>query len=149
MRAVMKKVLLINANPRAGVALGGALAGYRKLTIGDRHWRIVWRVTGDGVAEIAEVWGVGAREDGEVYAEITERAAAVKDQQVRLSLSEVVRAMDAARALLDRAGPREPLPDWLRQALVNQVGLEPDELAQMTPEEGNARLLQWYSRRPQ
>ena len=43
----MKKFILIERNPEAGAPLGGGLHGYRKLTVSDRDWRIVWRVTFD------------------------------------------------------------------------------------------------------
>ena len=145
-RDVMKKVLLINANPQAGLPLGGALTGYRKIVVGDRHWRIIWRITTDGAVEIAEVWAVGARKDNEVYAEITARTAQVPDEQLQLSLTDVVEAIAAARSVIARARPREALPDWLHQALVDQVGLPQEEVESMTPEEANSRLAQWYAR---
>lgn len=40
----------------------------------------------------------------------------------------------------------EPMPPWLATALADQVGLTAEQIAGLTPEEGNARLAQWYSR---
>jgi mRNA interferase RelE/StbE len=58
-RQVLKRLLYIERNPTVGDPLLGDLIGYRKLTVGDRHWRIIWRVVtdsnGDLVVEIAEV----------------------------------------------------------------------------------------------
>jgi len=73
---VLKKVLLLCADPEAGQPLAGALTGYRKLVVGRNHWRIIYRVAEDGVLEICEIWCVGARSDAEVYREATARAAA-------------------------------------------------------------------------
>lgn len=68
-------MLLLEADPLAGEPLLGSLIGYRKLVVGNRDWRIVWRAVTDqrGIVsvEIAEVWAVGARADSEVYSEMT------------------------------------------------------------------------------
>ena len=55
----------------------GGLIGWRKLTVGDRHWRIIWRthtdVSGLLIVEIAEIWAIGARADSKIYKELTDR----------------------------------------------------------------------------
>ena len=146
LRAVLKQVLLVNRDPRAGVALRGPLAGYRKLTVGDRHWRLIWRIATDGVVEIAEVWGAGAREDQQIYAEIGDRIQTLPDDALRLSLADVLDAISAACEVVALDPPMEPMPPWLATALADQVGLTAEQIAGLTPEEGNARLAQWYSR---
>jgi mRNA interferase RelE/StbE len=74
-RWALKKLLLLERNPEAGKELHGSLIGWRKLTVSDRDWRIVWRVasddTGTVIVDVAEVWAVGARADREVYEETT------------------------------------------------------------------------------
>ncbi len=45
-RQALKKMILLERDPEAGEPLLGALIGFRKLIVGDRHWRIVWRVDG-------------------------------------------------------------------------------------------------------
>ena len=57
-RTVFKKMLLLERSTNAGEPLLGALLGFRKLIVGDRDWRIVWRVTAD------TSWG-GTGEDRE------------------------------------------------------------------------------------
>jgi hypothetical protein len=73
----LKKMIQIERDPNAGDPLLGGLIGYRKTTVGDRDWRVVWRVVqddaGDFRVEVAEVWAVGYRKDSEVYAEIEQR----------------------------------------------------------------------------
>ena len=75
----LKKMIQIERDPRAGDPLLGGLIGYRKITVGDRDWRIVWRVVQDQAGgfrvEVAEVWAVGYRKEGEVYEEIRRRVA--------------------------------------------------------------------------
>jgi mRNA interferase RelE/StbE len=79
---VLKKILLLEDNPRAGYPLGSALTGFRKLVVGRNTWRVVYRVIA-GKVEICEIWAVGARADAEVYAAgmARERVAALDLQQ--------------------------------------------------------------------
>ncbi|NQV97040.1 MAG: hypothetical protein HQ486_04525, partial [Acidimicrobiaceae bacterium] len=76
-RWAVKKMLLIQRNPNTGVPLLGSLVGWRKLTVSDRNWRIVWRATKDASGSttitIGEIWAVGARSDDEVYVEMRAR----------------------------------------------------------------------------
>src|SRR5882762_2599112 len=76
---VLRKVLILLDDPEAGYPLGGALTGFRKLVVGRNHWRVVYRLTEAGLAEICEIWCVGARSDAEVYAEATSRVASAAD----------------------------------------------------------------------
>ncbi|MCW2132330.1 type II toxin-antitoxin system RelE family toxin [Arthrobacter sp. VKM Ac-2550] len=43
-RWAFKKMLLLERPAHAGEPLLGSLIGFRKLAVGDRDWRIVWRV---------------------------------------------------------------------------------------------------------
>lgn len=78
-RRALKKMIQLKRDHNAGDPLLGGLIGYRKVTVGDRGWRIVWRVVqdeaGDFRVEVAEVWAVGYRKDSEVYEEIAQRVA--------------------------------------------------------------------------
>lgn len=124
LRAVFKKLLLLERDPRAGEPLLGALVGWRKLVVGDRHWRIVWRVTADErgttVLEIAEVWAIGARADREVYDEVASRLASMPDSPVTRALTEVVELLGRQSWHIAPASEpvAEPLPDWLVDRLV-------------------------------
>jgi len=69
-RWALETTLLLERDADAGGPLLVQLVGWRKLTVGARDWRIVWRVTTDGAGvptiTIAEVWAVGARSDAQV-----------------------------------------------------------------------------------
>lgn len=57
---------------RAGEPLGRDLAGWRKITVGNRNWRIVFRVDKDET--VATICVIGDREDGVCYEEAKLRA---------------------------------------------------------------------------
>lgn len=56
----------------AGEPLGRDLVGWRKITVGNRDWRIVFRV--DQGEEVATICVIGDREDGACYEEAKRRA---------------------------------------------------------------------------
>ena len=140
-RQVLKKMILLERDPEVGEPLLGALIGFRKLTVGDRHWRIVWRVatddTGREVVEIAEVWAAGARADGEVYAEMSERAQGLPDSPRTEALADVIHALGrvAGGVAAEREPTADPVPEWLVDRLVHSAGMRRPEVDQMAPEE--------------
>ncbi|MFC7468823.1 type II toxin-antitoxin system RelE/ParE family toxin [Actinomadura keratinilytica] len=77
LRAALQKIRLLESNPYAGRPLLGDLASCRKLVVGDRTWRIVWRVLTDAEGntsiEISEVLAIGSRENNRVYEEARKR----------------------------------------------------------------------------
>lgn len=138
----LKKMLLLESNPNAGEPLLGKLVGYRKLVVGDRDWRIVWRTTTDErggvVIEIAEVWAVGARADSEVYAEMSRRVAAMVAQPAKRPLANVIEALGKAAKGITARPPYQPPPSpepWLVDLLVRAVGLNRPTVEAMTVEE--------------
>jgi mRNA interferase RelE/StbE len=73
LRQFFKKLLEIEeSGAKAGEPLGRDLVGWRKLTVGNRNWRIVFRV--DRAGEVATVCVVGDREDAACYEEAQRRA---------------------------------------------------------------------------
>lgn len=140
-RQALKKMILLERDPKAGRPLLGALAGFRKLTVGDRHWRIVWRVTGDAtggeVVEIAEVWAAGARSDGEVYSEMNARVVQLPETPRTKALADVIHTIGKAAGAVTAARQRtsEPVPEWLVDRLVHTAGLNRERVVDMTPEE--------------
>lgn len=54
-----------------GSRAGSNLTGFRKLVVGDRQYRIVYRVEADG--SVCVVWVVGSRVDAECYEEARSR----------------------------------------------------------------------------
>lgn len=92
--AILKKLLQIERNPKTtGHPLGSDLATYRKLTFGDRGWRIIFRPEADGSGAL--VWVIGDRDDMECYKLAKKRIAAMGDHPFRVRL-------DAAVELFDR-----------------------------------------------
>lgn len=129
---VLKKVLLLETDPEAGRPLGGTLTGYRKLVVGPNTWRIVYFVTEAETIEICEVWAVGARADGEVYAEAVARAqAAATSRPEFVSLTEVVNRLGRLASGIVTAIPerKEPVPDWLAERLIYTAGMAREDVA--------------------
>ncbi|MDO8732972.1 MAG: hypothetical protein Q7L55_10460 [Actinomycetota bacterium] len=152
LRWALKKLLLLERDPEAGEGLHGALIGYRKLTVSDRTWRVVWRVTHDKtgatIVDVAEVWAVGARSDSEVYAEMTDRVSQMPDSPRTLALAEVVERLGkAVTGIRAAAEPEvEELPAWLVGKLVDQAGMRPDQLEDLTLEEAVDVWTEWTSK---
>jgi mRNA interferase RelE/StbE len=148
LRAVLRKLLLLERAPEAGEPLLGALIGWRKLVVGDRHWRIVWRVTSDAngraVLTICEVWAVGARSDADVYREMLSRIDAAEKNPSTIALAEVARMLAGGlgrHPAVPAAEPiDDPVPPWLRQRLVHTAGLSVDEVDAMS---GAAAMDRW------
>ena len=132
-RWALKKMLLLERHPDAGEPLLGGLVGWRKLIIGNRDWRLVWRITHDDlgatVIEVAEVWAVGARADAEVYAEMVSRVESLPKTPMTLTLVEVIERLRASANRRWR-GPSGPAPKAPR-AGITAPGLarRPDLLA--------------------
>lgn len=152
MRWALKKTLLLERNPEAGQALHGQLIGWRKLVVGDRDWRVVWRVThdhqDDAVVDVAEVWAVGARSDQTVYAEMTARVRALPDSPAALALTDVVERL--GKVGQDLSVQPEPastavLPDWLVERLTRQVGLSSEQVEHMSLQEAVDAWTAWSS----
>lgn len=148
----LKKMILLEKNPRAGEPLLGSLVGFRKLVVGDRGWRIVWRVTRDQtgaeVVEIAEVWAVGVRPEGEVYAEMTARVAAMPPAPETTALADVIGQLGRLAAgvtAMARRAAAEPVPDWLQRRLIHTVGLDPADVEHLSLEEAVDAWTEWRS----
>lgn len=152
-RWAVKKLLLLERNPEAGAELHGMLIGWRKLTVSNRDWRIIWRVTSDEsgtvIIDVAEVWAVGARADSEVYEEMRSRVATLPSMPKTVALAEVIERLGKAGAGLS-ATPEpstvDPVPDWLINRLTQQVGLAPDTIARMSLQEAVDAWTGWTNR---
>lgn len=138
----LKKMLVLERDPRAGRPLLGKLVNYRKIVVGDRNWRIVWRTTTDErgriIVDIAEVWAVGARSDSEVYDEVVERARTLGNSPVRTSLEKVIADLGkAAKGIQARPVAQAPTraEPWLVERLVHTAGIPRDQVEAMSSEE--------------
>lgn len=141
-RWALKKMIQLERDPNAGDPLLGGLIGYRKITVGNRDWRVVWRVVqddaGDFRVEVAEVWAVGYRKDSEVYREIKQRVADAGSAPMTKALTEVLELF-AKQAVDLTATPEpdkpEPVPKWLSDALLYVVHLPASQVEKMSLEE--------------
>lgn len=147
-RAALQKVLLLERDPYAGRPLVGDLVGWRKLVVGDRHWRIVWRVVeeADGTTsvEISEVWAVGPRENSTVYDELRARLSNLPDTQAARDLRDLLDrfGLDAGAAVPPTP---DPVPDWLIGRLTDKAGLPLEQVLAMSLEEAIAAWEDWMS----
>ncbi|MGN6523268.1 MAG: type II toxin-antitoxin system RelE family toxin, partial [Actinomycetes bacterium] len=73
------------------------LTGYRKLVVGNRDYRVIYRVERDGTVVV--VWVIGSRTDGECYALATARMKlAATDPEVAAEMEQLIeRAWEAVR----------------------------------------------------
>lgn len=134
LKVIFRKILLLELNPLAGEPLLGELIGWRKLTVGDRHWRIIWRSTLDKLGEIeieiAQVWAIGARSDSQIYDEIRERIKVSPLSPAGTALAEVLALF--SEKVSDVTAQSEPVdqpaPEWLLNRLVHSVGLTKEEI---------------------
>lgn len=135
---ILKKVLILLDNPEAGHPLGGTLTGFRKLVVGRNHWRIVYRVTEQGVLEICEVWCVGARSDAEVYGEASSRVAAMVERNPAVQrLADVIDRLGrlSGNVIVEEPRQGEPVPDWLAQRLIHTAGVPAEKVAALDLEQ--------------
>ena len=152
-RSMFKKMLLLERSPEAGEPLLGALVGFRKLVVGNRDWRLVWRITEDAsglpVLDISEIWAVGARSDDEVHKELTARVTRMGDDPKIQSLKDVIIQMGR---LYETVEPTpEPargsvLPEWMEAALIEQLHLSAQEISGLSEQQAQQRLMQHWSR---
>lgn len=144
-RWALKKMIQLERGPNAGEPLLGGLIGYRKITVGDRDWRIVWRVVQDDVGgfrvEVAEVWAIGYRKDSEVYGEIKQRVTDAGTSPKTKALTDVLELFTKqARDLTATPEPDypEPVPKWLRDSLLYVVHLPASQVETLSLEEAEA-----------
>lgn len=152
----MKKFLLIERDPEAGAPLGAGLHGYRKLTLSDRDWRIIWRVTfddaGNLIIDIGEIWTVGARKDSEVYQEMRRRVVSLPKGPQTKTLEEVLALLEAnlnkkRRAPQSKVSPDDaPAPQWLVNDLVNVAGYTREEVALLSERQAMSAWVAFRSR---
>jgi mRNA interferase RelE/StbE len=92
---VVKAIAKLRLEPeKRGQPLGsksaGDLTGLRKLVVGNRAYRIVYRVEADG--SVCIIWVIGRRADSEVYELAMARLNNVSDRKFAKELGELVEA---------------------------------------------------------
>lgn len=152
-RWALKKMIQLESDPEAGQPLLSALIGWRKLSVGNRDWRIVWRVThddaGEAIVDVAEVWAAGARSDSEVYTEMTQRVRRLPDSPRTTALTQLVNRLGKVSTGLTTAPEPDPItgqpPPWLRTRLIDQVGLPAATVDTLTLEQAVDAWTAWSS----
>jgi len=93
-----KKLLRLEAvGNDAGLPLGRGLTGWRKIVVGDRTWRIVFKT--DPAETVATIWVIGDRDDNACYEEATRRVQATGENQPEaISLAATMFQISQARA---------------------------------------------------
>jgi mRNA interferase RelE/StbE len=80
---VLKKLVMLEQDPEAGRPLGrrskSDLTTFRKVVVGDRDWRIIYRIEEDGTVVV--IWVIAARSDDEVYSEAVRRIETSPESQ--------------------------------------------------------------------
>ncbi len=105
-RLLAKLVRLEEVGKDAGQPLGRDLAGWRKIVVGDRNWRIIF--TTDPDETVATVWVIGDRADDAVYAEAQSRVATLpKAQPHAASLAAVMFQLSEAQRSAKRTKRRK------------------------------------------
>ncbi|MFT4189422.1 MAG: type II toxin-antitoxin system RelE/ParE family toxin [Aeromicrobium sp.] len=151
-RWALKKMILLERDPEAGEPLLGTLIGWRKIVVGDRDWRVVWRVghdaTGTVIVDVAEVWAFGARSDAEVYDEVARRVTESPDSSATAALSEVLARLGKISRGIEAtpeptAADSLSLPTWLRDVLLKVVNLPEDQIDAMSEPEAQQAWLDY------
>ena len=93
-----KKLLRLEAvGNDAGLPLGRGLTGWRKIVVGDRDWRIVFKP--DPAETVATIWVIGDRDDNACYEEAMRRVqAAGENQPEAISLAATMFQISQTRA---------------------------------------------------
>jgi mRNA interferase RelE/StbE len=120
---VLGRLRVLETEPTAGRPLVDARAGLRVLEALDGAARVVHDVEGPDVV-VRAVWVDGARTDGEAYAEALTRVRDA-DPSEQVALARAVQRLARLTGVrpVARDHHREPVPDWLADVLVAEVGL--------------------------
>lgn len=104
---VLKKLIHLEDNPLVGDLLGkrskSDLTTFRKLVVGNRDWRIIYRANDDG--SIVVVWVIAGRSDDECYDEAKRRVEKVGTPETMLLLDALAQLSAAASRRARRIYP--------------------------------------------
>jgi mRNA interferase RelE/StbE len=137
-KLVLSKLEILETNPLAGTPLGRELTGFRKLVVGDRTWRIVYRIVDDNEIEVCEVWAVGPRADSEIYRVVTARLATMTGNPAAVAVAAVVAGLGLRSTFTPPERPPQPPPAWLVQSLTRVAGMDERTVLAMDPDEAQA-----------
>jgi len=141
-RRMLEQISLLADEPDAGDELVAG-SGFRKLVGRDRAWRVVHRREGDDVT-VWEVWVDGVRSAGAAYAEALHRMQAADTPEV-VEHAQLLERLGRLTGTVPVPGHRlrEPVPDWLADALVERAGLTRLDVAAM---DASTAFERWNAR---
>jgi mRNA interferase RelE/StbE len=94
-KKVLAKIAGLEQDPARGLPLGskpsGNLTTFRKLVVGDRSHRIVYRVEPDG--DICVIWVIAGRADAECYDSALARLELLGDNPVSQAIEQALRML--------------------------------------------------------
>lgn len=148
--AIFKKLRLLRENVDAGQPLGDELSTFRKLIVGKKTYRIVYRVA-DRVVEICEIWAVGHRRNDEVYDRAAVRVRQASKNQPELvpvaELLERLKELEGVEVGMKPDEVKDPVPEWLYEKLVHVAEVPTHEVAAMTGAAAFELWNEWMCRK--
>jgi mRNA interferase RelE/StbE len=148
---LLGRLRALEHDPQAGIALVDQRTGYRTLDALEGDGRIVYDTddvadTTRAVVTVRELWVDGARSDGDAYSEALERMQAADPSEL-VAFARIVRGLGRLTGV--RAVPRhrirQPVPDWLAEALLTGTGMSRLDVAAM---DARTAFEAWNRRRP-
>jgi hypothetical protein len=142
-RRAVEQVALLEEDPELGRELVAG-CGYRTLVGTGGAWRVVYAVAPDATVTVWEVWIDGVRSVGTAYAEALHRMQAadapeaVEHAQLLERLGRLTGTMPVPRHRV-----REPVPDWLADALLD-AGLT--DRVELTILDATTAFARWNAR---
>jgi len=102
-----KLVRLEEVGKEVGHPLGNQLTGLRKIIVGDRNWRIVFKMNPEDT--VATVWVIGDRNDSACYEDAVRRLQAIGNSRPEVAgVSSVILSMMERRSKKKRGKKRGP-----------------------------------------
>jgi mRNA-degrading endonuclease RelE of RelBE toxin-antitoxin system len=131
-KLILVKLLAIESEPALmGQPLTGSLADMRKIKVGDRIWRIVWKV----LKKNSQVWGIGKRDHSEIYKEVERRINILGSNPETLPLANLLLQLQA-KVLPDLI--RSDISEEILLALHVEMGLSAQTITTLSPNEAES-----------
>jgi mRNA interferase RelE/StbE len=109
-------------SPELGAPLVHDTTPFRAYVVAGGAGRIVYDIA-DDVVTVRVIWIDGRRSDGEAYAEALRQMQSA-DPPDLVALARILQRLGRLTGTRPVTRSREPVPDWLADALVDQAGLD-------------------------
>lgn len=139
--AIFKKLLFLEASPmQAGRPLTGPLSEMRKISVGDRIWRIVWKAINKNESQ---VWGIGKRDHSDIYREVERRIKILGANPETATIAEMLSALQL------RVQPvllRDDIPQHILDALYHEMKLSIETIETLNVEEAKSLFERYLAK---